>query len=258
MARRIQVLLSIGFGLAVLAGCADSESQSAAISSNQPEETASEPDELPPVAPSESQDGRTGDLADSEGSEVTSTTTTEPLVTTIDDQDESSSPTTSIETPVEEALPPQDNPDASSGAPTPLELRDGLIVTLENIEPGGDEEGPWLTVDIHVANTGDDAATPEVGIICAGSPEVGFLHDGSSYEEYLPLPTGTSSTGFGRMRLPGDFRLGDPIPECNTPAAIRVTHWGNTQDQILRRFDAEGTDTAVFPIADEVIEALAN
>ena len=99
----------------------------------------------------------------------------------------------------------------------------GLAITVSNPVVGGDELGPWLTVNVRVEN-GTDAASsvPYLEIHCSGNDEGGGWQADSTLELGAGLPAGTFDEGTVNLLVPGDGRFGEQRPPCVMPAAIAV------------------------------------
>ena len=80
-------------------------------------------------------------------------------------------------------------------------------VTVSNPVVGGDELGPWLTVDVRAENPSDDVGVWfNFHITCAGSDDEGGWQVGSTFDQNTPLPAGSFDEGTMVLLLPGDAR----------------------------------------------------
>lgn len=88
----------------------------------------------------------------------------------------------------------------------------------------GDDGGPWLAVDLRIESPSDsDIQFLDVGIVCAGNDETGGWQANSTLDLNAEVPAETFDEGTVNLLLPGDGRFGEEIPECATPAAIRIS-----------------------------------
>jgi hypothetical protein len=116
---------------------------------------------------------------------------------------------------------------ATVGTPVTVEDLTGESksdVTVSALKIGGDDAGPWLEITVVVANPSDKVSTiPRLGIVCTGSPEVGGNQAGGTlHNEGTEIPAKSKDEGKLRLLLPGDSRTGEVVPECPTPAVIRI------------------------------------
>lgn len=131
---------------------------------------------------------------------------------------------------------------------TPFETEPGMTVTVTNPVVGGDEDGPWLGVQVRAENrSGEGISAPSVRIRCAGSTESGStLSDDGTYEDGADVPSGSFSEGPASLTLPGDGRYEETWTPCATPAVIWIEPYFNMSDE----------GTAYIPLSDSVVAEL--
>lgn len=112
---------------------------------------------------------------------------------------------------------------AEVGVGDPVELPDGLSVTVTAMEVGGDTGGPWVSAEVVVENPTDvEGAVPTFGLVCAEGPAIGDYAAGSTVVIGDPLPAGETVTGTLNLLLPGDTRSGTAVPTCTAPAYVQA------------------------------------
>jgi hypothetical protein len=128
----------------------------------------------------------------------------------------------------------QDRPSSTSASTTTappskanlgeaIDLGGGVRLTASNATIGGDDGGPWIDLAVTVENGGTaDSSVPVLTIICTDDLETGGWHDSSTLQLNDPLPAGSSAEGHLRLTVPGDDRTFEPVPDCQTPAVVRV------------------------------------
>jgi hypothetical protein len=101
---------------------------------------------------------------------------------------------------------------------------DGTTVLVSGAVVSGDDGGPWLAAEVRIENPSEtNIQFVDVGIVCAGNDETGGWQAGSTLDLNAGIPAGTFDEGTVNLLLPGDGRFGEPIPDCATPAALRIT-----------------------------------
>lgn len=105
-----------------------------------------------------------------------------------------------------------------------IDLGEGLTVTVQAMRAGGDDLGPWLEVDVRAENRGEEELTnPELAIVCDGGAETGGWQADSTFDLGDELPAGSFHEGTVHLLLPEDGRYGEPVPECGSPAYVRIS-----------------------------------
>lgn len=127
-----------------------------------------------------------------------------------------------------------------------VELED-VTVTVTDLVVGGDDFGPWLEVTVRAENRGEDTSNPYLAIVCNGSVEEGGWQADSTYDLNGELPGGSFNEGVVNLLLPEDPRTQDPVPECATPAVVRVTMNGGFV------MDGDEGSTVDYPVGDDVV-----
>jgi hypothetical protein len=102
----------------------------------------------------------------------------------------------------------------------------GVQVTVVSVEAGNDGESDYVVASVRAENRSSDELTvPQLSIRCSNSTEEGGSLVGSTFDAggAGALPAGSFSEGELLMLLPGDSRLGEPVPPCELPAVIQAT-----------------------------------
>lgn len=107
-----------------------------------------------------------------------------------------------------------------------FDLSDDVSVTVSSPAAQSDGESRYLQIAVSLANNAAKlGSTPTIGILCAGSPEIGANLSGGTVTGERDFPARSTMDGTMLLLLPGDSRTGNAQATCDGPAFITVTPW---------------------------------
>ena len=108
------------------------------------------------------------------------------------------------------------------------DLGEGITVEVTSISLGEAYGDPAVAVRLRVENRGEDSSNSNVGVRCAGSTDDGMAtSDGSTYETWADLPSGSYSEGVVNVTPPSD-------QPCEGPAYVWITPFFSMDDTAVK------------------------
>lgn len=149
--------------------------------------------------------------------------------------------TTELQLPKDTPPPTQDRLVAlqmpSGKLNAPIDLGQGMDVTVSTPKVDHDETGPWLAFEVTAKNRSNESVpAPDVRFVCLGVLDGGQLLPGGSYRPGALVPPGETQRGTVKALTPGDGRFGDPS-YCVAPAYLRIEPAGTRPGPAQRRID---------------------